>query len=187
MAAKTTYPYTVEPQEVDFTLRASISKLIAQTLNVAGIDADSKGFGIRVLKPENRSWVISRMAVEIDRRPAEYTPYNITTWVSDYGRAMSTRNFVLDSEGEVFGRATTQWSMIDFNTRRAVDLRYIAEHNDAVWNEEPPIERAGKLAAVEPENSVTHRVAYSDIDFNRHMNSLRYFDLMLDCLPIELH
>jgi acyl-ACP thioesterase len=117
----------------------------------------------------------------------EYTPYNITTWVSDYGRAMSTRNFVLDCEGEVFGRATTQWSMIDFNTRRAVDLRYLADHNDAVWDEVPPIERAGKLAAVEPENTLVHRVAYSDIDFNRHMNSLRYFDLMLDCLPIELH
>lgn len=187
MAAKTTYRFIADPQNVDFTLRMSISKLISKTLHVAGFDADSKGFGIRVLKPENRSWVISRMAVEIDRRPSEYTPYNITTWVSDYGRAMSTRNFVLDIEGEVFGRATTQWSMIDFNTRRAVDLRYIAEHNDAVCDEEPPIERAGKLAAVEPENSVTHRVAYSDIDFNRHMNSLRYFDLMLDCLPIELH
>lgn len=187
MAAKTTYPHLVEPQDVDFTLRASISNLIAKTLNVAGTDADSKGFGIRALKPENRSWVLSRMAIEIDRRPAEYTPYNITTWVSDYGRAMSTRNFVLDCEGEIFGRATTQWSMIDFNTRRAVDLRYIAEHNDAVWNEEPPIERAGKLAAVEAEGTMTHRVAYSDIDFNRHTNSLRYFDLMLDCLPIELH
>lgn len=187
MAAKTTYNFIADPQDVDFSLRMSISKLIAKTLHVAGFDADSKGFGIRALKPENRSWVLSRMAVEIDRRPMEYTPYNITTWVSDYGRAMSTRNFVLDCEGEVIGRATTQWSMIDFNTRRAVDLRYLADHNDAVWDEVPPIERAGKLAAVEPENTLVHRVAYSDIDFNRHMNSLRYFDLMLDCLPIELH
>ena len=40
MAAKTTYPHLVEPQDVDFTLRASISNLIAKTLNVAGTDAD---------------------------------------------------------------------------------------------------------------------------------------------------
>ena len=186
MAAKTTYPHFVDPQDVDFTLRASISHLIAKTLNVAGVDADSKGFGIRELKPQNRSWVLSRMAIEISHRPREYTPYNITTWVRDYGRAMSTRNFVLGCEGEVFGSATTQWSMIDFNTRRAVDLRYIAEHNDAVWAEEPPIERAGKLPAVDAEAITEHRVAYSDIDFNRHMNSLRYFDLMLDCLPLEI-
>ena len=186
MAAKTTYPHFVDPQDVDFTLRASISHLIAKTLNVAGVDADSKGFGIRELKPQNRSWVLSRMAIEISHRPSEYTPYNITTWVSDYGRAMSTRNFVLDCEGEVFGSATTQWSMIDFNTRRAVDLRYIAEHNDAVWAEEPPIERAGKLPAVDAEAIIGHRVAYSDIDFNRHVNTLRYIEMMFDAFPIEL-
>jgi acyl-ACP thioesterase len=31
----------------------------------------------------------------------------------------------------------------------------------------------------------THKVAYSDIDFNRHMNTMRYIDLILDTMPIE--
>jgi acyl-ACP thioesterase len=29
-------------------------------------------------------------------------------------------------------------------------------------------------------------VVYSDIDFNRHVNTLRYIDLIFDSLPIEL-
>jgi acyl-ACP thioesterase len=32
----------------------------------------------------------------------------------------------------------------------------------------------------------THRVAYSDIDFNRHMNTMRYIDFAFDALPIEI-
>lgn len=185
MASKTTYDFRVEPQSVDFTLHASITDLISQTLNVAGTDADSKGFGVQSLNPQNRSWVLSRMAFEIDRRPAEYAPYSITTWISDYGRAMSTRNFIL-SDGGVFARAATQWAMIDLTSRRPVDLRYIAEHADALCPEDPPVERAGKLAPLDAGNKTEHRVAYSDIDFNRHTNSMRYIALMIDRMPLDL-
>jgi len=185
MGLKTTYGFRVEPQSVDFTLHASITDLISQTLNVAGTDADSKGFGVQSLNPQNRSWVLSRMAFEIDRRPAEYAPYSITTWVSDYNRAMSTRNFIL-SDSTAFARATTQWAMIDLTSRRPVDLRTVAEHVDALYPEEPPLERAGKLPATEGGSRAEHRVAYSDIDFNRHTNSLRYIALMIDRLPLEL-
>ena len=31
-----------------------------------------------------------------------------------------------------------------------------------------------------------HKVAYSDIDFNRHMNTMRYIDLVFDSMPIEI-
>ena len=31
-----------------------------------------------------------------------------------------------------------------------------------------------------------HRVVYSDIDFNSHMNTMRYIALMVDMLDIEL-
>ena len=40
MAEITTYNYRIEPQDVDFTLRASASSIISYMLNVAGTDAD---------------------------------------------------------------------------------------------------------------------------------------------------
>lgn len=187
MAEKSLYHYRVEPQDVDFTLRATLASLGSSILNTAGQDAYGKGFGVDVLNAENHSWVLSRMAIEIDRRPEQYTDYTIATWISDYGRVLSTRNFTLtDAAGQEFGRSVTQWAMIDLTTRSAVDLSWVGrEHNDAVVPVPPPAEKPRKIREVNPTRSTEHRVVYSDIDFNRHVNTMRYIEMMLDMLPLD--
>ena len=112
MGEKSHYNYRVEPQDVDFTLRATIPSLGSAILNTAGIDAHGKGFGVDALNADNHSWVLSRMAVEFDCQPGQYTDYTIATWINEYGRVLSTRNFTLtDAAGNEFGRAVTQWAM----------------------------------------------------------------------------
>lgn len=188
MAEKSLYNYRVEPQEVDFTLRATLASLGSSILNTAGVDAYGKGFGVDVLNADNHSWVLSRMAIEIDRRPEQYTDYTVATWISDYGRVLSTRNFTLtDAAGCEFGRAVTQWAMIDLTTRSAVDLSWVGrEHEEAVVPVPPPAAMPRKIRSVTPMQRTEHRVVYSDIDFNRHVNTMRYIEMMLDMLPVEL-
>lgn len=188
MAEKSLYKYRVEPQEVDFTLRATIASLTSAILNVAGVDAHGKGFGVDALHAENHSWVLSRMAVEFDAFPGQYTDYTVATWISDYGRVLSTRNFTLtDASGREFGRAVSQWAMIDLKSRAAVDLSGVGrEHAEAIVNEPSPAERPRKIREVVPERSAEHRVVYSDIDFNRHVNTIRYLEMMLDMLPVDM-
>ena len=82
MAEKTKYNFTVAPEKVDFMLHATIESLCADLLNVAGVDAKHKGISADVLMQQNRSWVLSRMAVEIDRQPKQYEEYSIDTWVN---------------------------------------------------------------------------------------------------------
>lgn len=187
-AEKSLYPYRVEPQEVDFTLRATLSALGAAVLNTAGIDAHGKGFGVDALNRNNHSWVLSRIAFEFDSRPAQYVDYTIATWISDYGRVLSTRNFTLaDAAGREFGRAVSQWAMIDLATRSAVDLSWVGDaHADAIVDVPPPADKPRKIRAVEPTQRFSHKVVYSDIDFNRHVNTMRYIEMMLDMLPLEL-
>ena len=167
MATKTAYPFRVEPQEVDFSLRITLVALGGNILNIAGIDAHTKGFGVDALNKDNFSWVLSRIAFEFDYRPEEYVKYEIATWISDYGRMLSTRNFELTDQ-------------------TAVDLRAVAEsHNDAIVECPSPAEKPRKVPAPDAEPVLTHKVAYSDIDFNRHVNTMRYIEMMLDVLPIE--
>ena len=187
MARKTRFDLRIEPHQVDFTLRATLPSLLSSILNAAGLDAHMKGFGTDAIQQGNRSWVLSRMAVEIDRRPEQYAGYALETWISDYGRLLSTRNFTLtDEAGDCFGRCVTQWAMIDLDTRSAVDLSWVGrEHADAVVAEEPPAERPRKIRAVAPGFTVTHPVVYSDIDFHRHVNTIRDVEMMVDALPVE--
>ena len=189
MAEKSRYDYRVEPQDVDFTLRATISSLGAAILNTAGIDAHGKGFGVDALNADNHSWVLSRMAVEFDSRPVQYTDYEVATWISDYGRVLSTRNFTLTdtASGREFGRAVTQWAMIDLQSRSAIDPSWVgAAHADAVVDAAPPTDKPRKIREVNPTETADHRVVYSDIDFNRHVNTMRYIEMMLDMLPVGM-
>ena len=127
------------------------------------------------------------MAVELDRLPAQYAPYAVATWISDYGRVLSTRNFTLaDAEGRIFGRAVTQWAMIDLAKRTAVDLSWVGRaHSEAIVDAPSPADKPRKIREVTPMRMWEHRVVYSDIDFNRHVNTLRYIEMMLDMLPVE--
>ncbi len=188
MAIGTTYDFRVEPQDVDFTLRATITSMCNCVLNTAGVDAQSHGFGTDILMRSDRSWVLSRMALEFDILPEQYTKFTIRTWVNDCGRVLSVRNFVLsDDKGNVFGRVTTQWCMIDMVRRAPVDLSEVVElHRMYISDEPAPCERPHKVLTVNPQHTTEHRIVYSDIDFNRHVNTMRYIDMMLDILPIEM-
>lgn len=187
LAEKSVYRFCVEPQDVDFTLRATIPALGGAILNTAGLDAHGKGFGVDALHADNYSWVLSRIAFEFDSRPGQYADYGIATWISDYGRVLSTRNFILsDASGREFGRAVSQWAMIDLTTRAAVDLSGVGDaHADAVVDAPPPTDKPRKIRAVVPTMHGEHRVVYSDIDFNRHVNTMRYIEMMLDMLPLD--
>ena len=188
MTEKSVFRYKVDPSHVDFTQRASISSMCDIILEAAGEDAYKRGFGIDVLAERNLGWVLSRMCVELDYMPAEYSEFTLHTWISDYNRLASTRNFTLtDDEGRMFGRAVSQWCMLDLTKRTAVDLRAVAEsHNDAIVESPSPAEKPRKVPAPDAEPVLTHRVAYSDIDFNRHVNTMRYIEMMIDMLPVEL-
>ncbi|MEE1099063.1 MAG: thioesterase [Alistipes sp.] len=190
MAEKTSYVYEIDPQRVDYTMRATISSMTDLVLSVAGIDAQIKGFGTDVLNKEDYSWVLLRMAVEYDKLPMQFTKIRIYTWVNEYGRMMSTRNFTIeDMEGNELGRVVTQWCMINLTTRRPVDLSLPAIANTYgkyIVEESSPIDAPQRLGAIEADSEHAHKVVYSDIDFNRHVNTLRYIDMMLDVLPIEI-
>lgn len=188
MATKTAYHYRVEAECVDFTLNATAAAIVNWFLNTAGVDAHNKGFGIDALGQENLAWVLSRIAVEIDRRPGQYSEFDVHTWVSENGRLISTRNFEgVDDRGNMFCRGVSQWCLLDFARRVPVALERLGGRFDVFLNDTPaPCDPPRKLLAVEPEQSVRHRVAYSDIDFNSHMNTMRYLVLMFDMLPIEL-
>lgn len=187
MKNQTTYRYQVSTQNVDFTLRASIASLGNYILNTAGIDAQGKGFGVDALSPNNLTWVLSKFVIEIDSRPEQFAEFDLTTWVNKNTRLVSTRNFQLsDLDGNVFIRALSQWCMLDYVKRVPVALETIEPlYTPYICEAESPCEAPMRLKAIEAEVVKEHRVAYSDIDFNRHMNTMRYIGLMLDMIDIE--
>ena len=187
MAEITSYKHRVEPQEVDFTLRASVASVINYMLNVAGTDAHNKGFGVNVLQGQSFTWVLSRLAVEVKEQPCQYDDIEVDTWVNEFNRLSSTRNFRIRREDNILAEGVSQWCMINMETRQAVDMSTLKDVYERAMVDEPsPIAIPARLRAIEPTDKTSRPVVYSDIDFNRHVNTLRYIDLIFDTLPIEL-
>lgn len=186
MAEITTYKYRVEPQDVDFTLRASASAIVNYMLNVAGLDAHNKGFGVEVLQDSSFTWVLMRFSAEIEYRPEQYEDIEIDTWISDFNRLSSTRNFRMRCGDRVIASGVSQWCVLNMETRQSVDMSMMREAHDRFIVAEPsPIAAPARLRAIEATTTISRPVVYSDIDFNRHVNTLRYVDMMFDTLPLE--
>lgn len=187
MAEITSYPFRVEPQNVDFTLRASATSIINYMLNVAGVDASNKGFGVEALQNQSFTWVLSRLAVEIMRQPAQHASIDIATWVNEFNRLSSTRNFRVSEGDELVAAGVSQWCMLNMESRQVVDMSLLRDTYERAMVAEPsPIASPQRLRPIEPTVTMSRPVAYSDIDFNRHVNTLRYIELMFDAFPIEL-
>lgn len=189
MGNKSIYNFDVAAEKIDFTLHATIESLCSDILNVAGADAKRNGIGTDILMQQNRSWVLSRMSVELDYQPEQYEKFTIRTWVNPHtSRLISTRNSeVCDKNDKVIGRAVLQWCVIDFVKRMPVALEEVeALFNPDYYCEEPsPCEPPRKVRGIAPQVVRKHEVRYSDIDFNRHVNTMRYIRMMLNTLPIE--
>ena len=159
MAEITTYKYRVEPQDVDFTLRASASSVVNYMLNVAGRDAHNKGFGVEVLQDNSLTWVLLRFAVEIDCRPEQYADVEIDTWISDFNRLASTRNFRMRIGDRVIASGVSQWCVLNMETRQSADMAMMKEAHDRFIVEVPsPIAAPQRLRAVEATASVSRPV-----------------------------
>jgi acyl-ACP thioesterase len=180
------FKFQIRPQDCDFTKRVMLSVLGDYILQTAGKNADENGFGMSDLNRSNRTWVVSRMAIEMTRLPRLHEWITIETWIESIGRATTSRNFrIADDSGSQIGGASTIWAMIDTETRRAVDLKTLGELEAFVAGYPSVIDPPKKITQVEGDPVDSHTIRYSDIDFNQHANSMKYVEWLLDRFDID--
>ena len=180
--------FEIPPQFVDFQRRIKLSSLTDLILTASGYNADENGFGLRHLKKLNATWVLSRLALEMDYFPKQYEKITVETWVQEVHTANTIRNYrIYNEKGEVIGNSTSVWVMINVETRRPMDLRLLEGISVFATNESCGIDRPHKLNAVESETIDSFSVKYSDIDINQHVNTVRYMDWMVNTFTLDEH
>lgn len=183
------YEFTAEPFHCDFSGRLFLGQLGIQMLNAADFHSTDRGFGMKYLMTINRSWVLSRLALEMEEMPAQFEHYTVETWVESAMKFFTSRNFrVSGSDGHVYGYGRSIWAMIDTETRQPTDIFSIDNGaiNDWILADKPcPIEKGGRVKMSENATLVrTISVNYSDIDINGHVNSVKYIEHVLDLWDI---
>lgn len=165
----------------------SLPLLAQKLIDVATKHANILGIGNPNMPNPDMGWVLSRLTVEMNRYPHENTNYSITTWVEDWNRHFSRRAFsIADEEGNIMGYARSIWMVLNTSDRSNAGLTGINFKPEWISNMECPIPMQEKHVRIEPDdNSPVYRFKYCDIDFYRHVNTVRYIDLLLNQFDMQ--
>lgn len=183
-----TYQFVAEPFHVDFTGRLTMGVLGNHLLNCAGFHASERGFGIAEINENHYTWVLSRLAIELEDMPRQYEDFSIQTWIENVYRLFTDRNFELqDKNGKIIGYARSVWAMISMETRKPADLISLHGNNlgQYVSDRECPIDKPGRIKVSVDAPVEEYQTRYSDIDINGHVNSIKYIEHILDLFPMD--
>ena len=171
--------YDIHEQDLDFSGTLRPTALLATMLEKSGQAADTGGFGVQDVLPQGYTWVISRLSVQIKGSMAIGSTGRFTTWIHDCEGVATTRYIRLtDQEGREVAAFASNWSLIDLKTRRPAHLTVLPQLEQ--YREDDQLDtNTVRIENTTQGDTVTHRVGYNDIDFNRHANSIRYVEWML--------
>lgn len=186
------YEFLAEPFHCDFSKHLFMGHLGNHLLNAADFHSTHRGFGMTYLNPIHKTWVLSRLAIEMENMPQQYEKFCVETWVESAMRYFTNRNFRIvsaENEDKVYGYGRSIWAMIDTETRQPQNIFDVrnGEISNYIEKDKPcPID---KLSRVQMGNSAelvasidTH---YSDVDVNGHINSVKYIEHVLDLFSLE--
>lgn len=182
--------FTLTAAEVGPDLEMPLSSLVTTIIDTATAHANEIGIGFNDLQRHNASWVLARLAIELDETPRVGGRYRLDTWVEGVSRLMSDRGFALFDEDmeQCIARAHTVWMAIDVTTRRPVNLSVLGSLDDVIVTDVNLSSRCTPLREPEVEQTgYDYTFKVSDIDVNRHVTTRRYIDLIVDLLPLEAY
>ena len=187
------YEFMAEPFHCDFSNRLFMGHLGNHLLNAADFHSNDRGFGMNYLNTIKKTWVLSRLAIEMEEMPLSYTRFHVETWVENAMRFFTNRNFCVysdEAEGKkIYGYGRSVWAMIDTETRQPVDLLAVNDGDIQSYVEkekECPIAKSSRVKMTDSAQLVrTIDTFYNDVDINGHINSVKYIEHVLDLWPIS--
>lgn len=200
------YQFLAEPFHCDFSGRLFMGHLGNHMLNAADFHSTDRGFGMHYLNTIHRTWVLSRLAIEMFEMPQQYTRFTVETWVESAMRFFTQRNFrvVTSSTSSLLpppssktphpssitlGYGRSVWAMIDTETRQPADILAVNDGAINGWIEKDypcPVEKGGRVRMGDNARLLrTIDTFYNDVDINGHINSVKYIEHVLDLWPID--
>lgn len=185
------YNFLSEPFHCDFSKRLFIGHLGNHLLNAADFHSNDRDFGMNYLNPIHKTWVLSRLAIEMDEMPFAYEKFSVETWVESAMKYFTHRCFRISSEDDskVYGYGRSIWAMIDTETRQPQNIFDIRDGEIGKYIETEKICPIAGLNRVKMNKEArlvrslpTH---YSDVDINGHINSVKYIEHILDIFDLD--
>ena len=129
-------------------------------------------------------WILSRMSVHIDRRPEYRETITVRSWPRGGEKLFAIRDFDIRDKNDIpVVSARSCWIIVDMEKRRPLRPQSVMDslpQNDginaltttpAALSERGSLQKTGEKKAL-----------YTDVDFNGHVNNVRYIQWIEDAL-----
>lgn len=191
MQPKTYHPvwreqFAVRSFDIGLNWKMRISSVCSYFQEVAGRHATHLDVGYKFVQESGMVWVLSRLFISIRRLPEWGQEFILETWPMGTERVFFRREYSMHDGSHDFLKATSYWLLLDLKSRRP---RIIPLNEDVIranaGNYSMPMP-AEEFPAVASSAAEVHRVRYSDLDQNRHVNNARYVEWIFDQLDQQV-
>ena len=184
------YNFLAEPFHCDLNNNLFIGHLGNHLLNAADFHSSDRGYGMAYLNTIHRTWVLSRLVIELNQIPKAYEKFIVETWIDSAMRYFTSRNFkITNNDGRIVGYGKSIWAMIDTETRQPSDILSVREGliNEYVDKDYPcPIVKPSRVKIDDNAELVrTIETHYNDVDINGHINSIKYIEHVLNLWDLD--
>jgi len=145
------------------------------------------GYDLRRYEQMGRLWLIRETEVEY-LQPLYYNDHvSVKTWVADFRRSTSRREyeFYNESSGELAARGATNWVFLDSTTNRParIPAEMVTTFTPEGASGPLPAKQAFPQAPPPPPGvfSTIRRVIWRDIDSQQHVNNAVYLEYVEEC------
>ncbi|MDE7394745.1 MAG: hypothetical protein K2M95_01330, partial [Clostridiales bacterium] len=174
--------------------RIKPSAILTYFQNAAVAHADLLGIGYEPMKAKNLCWVLKRLSAVIEKSPVLGEKITVTTLPHKPGIADVMRDYIItNANGECLIRGTSRWCVLDTVSMAVRRCAPMFSYADDQYTPEFTVENGNpqlpEWDGIEAQTgcSFDGRVLLTDLDYNAHMNNVRYADAVINGCDFDFY
>ncbi|MBR5420457.1 MAG: hypothetical protein IK115_04845 [Lachnospiraceae bacterium] len=136
------------------------------------------------------AWVYTKYRMQCFEKTFYDHPLHMECWIEPSRPSIAVRHALeITKCGQLMARGRLESCIVDLEKKRISRLSAIGYDGSLALERENPTPEYTHIeqSAEGMEEIYSHRVRYTDLDNNAHMNNLRYIPLLLDAYEPEFH
>ena len=177
--------------EIDRSDRLTLDGVFRLFQEMAICHAENLGVGREDMARTGQVWILSRMSVLVKSRPKYCETVTTRTWPCGWEKLFAMRNFdIRDKNDTAIVAARSAWLIVDIGKRRPLRPQSVMDNlpkNEGINALDPEDNGTASLEERKDLQKAAERKAlYTDVDFNGHVNNVRYIQWIEDTFDPQL-
>jgi len=178
--------FKIKTYDTDFQRRATSTALLGFMQEVATNHAQSLGLGYHDSFDHGFIWILRASKYELKRIPMLEEQIEVYTWPAGLSGLKALRRFEFRVDGELIGQGYNHWLMLDISKNKPVVSDYFMERMEILNISKEEAFRLPRISPlIDKVQEHTQIIDHSLLDWNMHVNNVRYADIITRALPFE--